>query len=152
MKKTVYSSVPDSKVKDFSFSGGWSILILAAASLLCLGMGAGGAFGPVGQDVDRLFSARIVDESNESFEVHRFTADGSTFLPAYVGAAQLSIDFGKIRTAHFYVQDEQVLVRMILVTDEEMEVYIQPGVRFVGQTDWGKISLRAKDIREISFR
>ena len=152
MNKTVYSSVPNSKVRAFSYSGGWSMLVLAAVSLLCLGMGAGNAFGPVGQDVDRLFSARIVDESNESFEVHRFTADGSTFLPAYVGAARIRVDFGKIRTAHFYVQDEQILVRMTLVTDEEMEVYVQPGIRFVGQTEWGKISLRANNIREISFR
>ncbi len=129
------------------------VLILIAVSLGCLGMGGTtGTFGPAITETDRLFRAQVVDKSNKSFEVQNVTVDGSTYLPAMAGSAEASIDFGKISVARFYVQDDRVLVRVTLVNQEEMDFFVQPGTRFVGRTEWGRISLRAGDIKEISFK
>ncbi len=128
------------------------IIILIFLGFLCLGMAGTGGFGPGTPDTDRLFRATITDESDNSHEVQNISVDGSTYLPAKTGSADASIDFGKVSMARFYMQDELVLARVVFVDDREMDFYIQPGAIFTGQTDWGRISFKARDIKEISFR
>ncbi len=128
------------------------LIILFLLSLLCLGMAGTGGFGPGMSETDRLFRATIIDESDISYEVQNISVDGSTYLPARAGAAQASIDFGKVRTVLFYLQNDEVLARVIFVDNHEMDFFIDSNTRFLGQTDWGRISFQAKNIKEIKFR
>ncbi len=127
-------------------------LILVFLSFFCLGMGTTGGLGPGMTETDRLFRATIVDESENSYQVQNLSIDGSTYLPARTGSADASIDFGKVRMVRFYLQDDQVLARVTFVDDQNMDFFIQPGTTFIGQTDWGRISFQARNIREINFR
>lgn len=127
-------------------------IILILLSLFCMGMAGTGGFGPGTSETDRLFQATIIDESGNSYQVQNISVDGSTFLPAKAGPAEASIDFGKVSTVRFYLQDDQVLAKVIFINDHEMDFYINPGTKFLGQTDWGRISFQARDLREISFR
>jgi hypothetical protein len=126
--------------------------ILILLGLFCMGMSGTGGFGPSTSETDRLFQATIIDESGNSYQVQNISVDGSTFLPAKAGPAEASIDFGKVSTVRFYLQDDQVLAKVIFINEHEMDFYINPGTRFLGQTDWGRISFQARDLREISFR
>lgn len=128
------------------------IFILILLGFLCMGMGTTSGSGPGMSETDRLFRATIIDGSDNSHEVQNISVDGSTYLPAKTGSAEASIDFGRVGSARFYVQGDVVLARVVFVDDREMDFYIQPGVMFTGQTDWGRISFRARDIKEISFR
>ncbi|WP_291321020.1 hypothetical protein [Desulfonatronospira sp.] len=130
------------------------IPVLLAVSFVCMGMGGatGDPFGAGPRDSERFFRAKVVDHSNKSFEVQGLFVDGSTYLPARVGSAKAEVDFGKIRTARFYSQNDRVLARLTLVGQEEMDFYIQPGTIFRGMTDWGTVSFRADEIKEISFK
>ncbi|MFN2268792.1 MAG: hypothetical protein ABR533_10990 [Desulfonatronovibrio sp.] len=126
-----------------------SVLFL---SLFCMGMGGSPGFGPGTSQTDRLFKAVIVDESQTKYDVQNLSVDGSTHLPAQAGAADASIDFGKVKTVIFYLQDDRVLTKVTFLDGDEMDFFVQPDLRFIGQTDWGQISFQARNIREISFR
>lgn len=128
------------------------IILVLFLSLFCMGMGGTPGVGPGASQTDRLFKATIIDESQTKYEVQNLSVDGSTHLPAQAGVAEASIDFGKVRTANFYLQDEKVLARVTFINGDEMDFFVQPDMRFLGQTDWGQISFQARNIREISFR
>ncbi len=135
-----------------AIKAGHSMLVLLMLAFFCLGMGGtSGTFGPAAE-TDRFFRAMVVDRSDESHEVQGILVQGSTYLPARTGSAEAEVDFGKIQSARFYVQDDRVLARVTLVNQEEMDFYIQPQTTFKGKTDWGTVSFRADEIKEISFK
>ncbi len=135
-----------------AINAGQAMLALLMLAFFCLGMGGtSGTFGP-SEETDRFFRAMVVDRSDESHEVQGIFVQGSTYLPARTGSAEAEVDFGKIQSARFYVQDDRVLARVTLVNQEEMDFYIQPQTTFKGKTDWGTISFRADEIKEISFK
>ncbi len=128
------------------------LIILLVLGYLCMGMAGTGDFGLDSSRTDRLFRATIIDQSDQTYQAQNLSVEGLTHLPARTGTAKASIDFGKISTIRFYLQDEEVLARVAFVHDQEMDFYIQPETTFTGQTDWGRISFQARDIKEISFR
>ncbi|EFI33821.1 conserved hypothetical protein [Desulfonatronospira thiodismutans ASO3-1] len=133
-------------------NAGRAMLTLFMLAFFCLGMGGtSGTFGPAAEK-DRFFRAEIKDRSDKSHEVQGIFVQGSTYLPARTGSAEAEVDFGKIESARFYVQDDRVLARVTMVNQEEMDFYIQPQTTFQGKTDWGSISFRADEIKEISFK
>ncbi len=135
-----------------AINAGQAMLALFMLAFFCLGMGGtSGTFGSAAE-TDRFFRAMVVDRSDESHEVQGIFVQGSTYLPARTGSAEAEVDFGKIQSARFYVQDDRVLARVTLVNQEEMDFYIQPQTTFKGKTDWGTISFRADEIKEISFK
>ncbi len=128
------------------------IAVLIILGLLCTGMGTTSGLSPDMTQRDRLFRAVIIDGSDNVYQVQNLSVDGSTYLPARTGTAEASIDFGKVSKVRFYLQDDEVLAKVIFIDDQEMDFYIKPGTTFLGQTDWGRISFQAGDIKEISFR
>ena len=135
-----------------AISAGPAMLALFLLAFFCLGMGGtSGTFGPAAE-TDRFFRAVVVDRSDTRHEVQGIFVQGSTYLPARTGSAEAEVDFGKIQNARFYVQDDRVLARVTLVNQEEMDFYIQPRTTFEGKTDWGNVTFRADEIKEISFK
>ncbi|MFP4109042.1 MAG: hypothetical protein ACOCPS_05825 [Desulfonatronovibrio sp.] len=127
-------------------------MFLIVLSLLCMGMSGTGALDTDYSDSERFFRATIVDESDNSYQVRSLSVEGSAYLPARTGAAEASIDFGKIERVRFHVQDKEVKARVVLNNGEEMDFSVQPDTEFLGKTDWGRISFQAISIKEISFR
>ncbi|MFW6005330.1 MAG: hypothetical protein ACOCPN_02520 [Desulfonatronovibrionaceae bacterium] len=128
------------------------MILLAMLAFLCLGMSGTGDL-PVSSSGDgRLFRATVMDHEKNSYEVENLSVDGSASLPARTGAARAKVDFGWMEKVVFHHQDDRLLARVVLADDKEMDFYIQPDTVFTGQTDWGRISFKAEDIREIHFR
>lgn len=128
------------------------ILLLAVLAVLCLGMsGTGGLSIPSSED-GRLYRATIIDHEKNSYDLDNLSVDGSAYLPARTGAAEARIEFGRMEKVVFHHQDDQLLARVVLADKKEMDFYIQPDTVFTGQTDWGGISFKAADIREIIFK
>jgi len=126
--------------------------ILLIFSILNLGMG-GNSQEIVSKipEPDRIFTAMIIDLDNTSYEVQKLSIDGLTFLPVQMGRAQAGIDFKSIKKISFYLQDDKVLGRIEFDDNFKKEFYLDPQVTFFGQTKWGKIKLKCKDIKEIEF-
>ncbi|MFO7727984.1 MAG: hypothetical protein R6X11_06615 [Desulfonatronovibrio sp.] len=128
------------------------LMILVALSLLCMGMSGTGGLSTDYSDTKRFFRATVIDEFDNSFQVRGLSVEGDTYLSARTGAAEASIDFGKINKVRFYLQDQEVKARVILDNGDEVDFYVQPDTEFQGKTDWGRISFQAENIKEISFR
>ncbi|WP_045215218.1 hypothetical protein [Desulfonatronovibrio magnus] len=128
------------------------ITALMLLSFLCLAMSGAPGMSPSGAANDRLFRATIIDEQDNTFDVQNLSAEGSTHLKAQTGAAEASIDFGKVKLIRLYLQDEKVLAKLHFLNDDVMDFYIQPDTTFVGLTDWGRVSFQARDLKEIQFR
>lgn len=128
------------------------IILLVLLGFFCMGMAGTGGFGPGSTESERLFRADVTDVSDKTYQVEKISVEGSTHLPARIGSAEATVDFGKVRTVRFYLQDEQVLARVTFFNDEEADFYIHPNTRFAGLTDWGRITFQARDVREIRFR
>ena len=127
--------------------------ILVIFSTLSLGMGGNN------QEIiskipepDRIFKVLVIDRDNTSYEVNKLSIDGLTFLPVQMGRAQAGIDFKSIKKINFYLQDDKVLGRVKFNDNLDKEFYLDPQMTFFGQTRWGNIKLKCKDIKEIKFK
>ena len=130
----------------------WMAVLLVAA-WLNLGMGGLGDTGAVTKipKPERSFLVELVDAEEVSFFLHDFSMDGLTIFPVTAGKADISLDFAEILEARMYLQDDQVLARVTFQNQSSREFMADPNIPFYGLTDWGKLKIKAGDIRRITF-
>jgi hypothetical protein len=133
---------------------GGAPVFLAAAALLCLGMAGLGEREVITKipKPDRFFNVEVVDAEDVSFLLREFSMDGLTLLPVTVGKARISVDFAKISHARLYLQGEHVLASVQFKDGTSRDFQLDPELSFFGLTDWGKLNLKARDIRRITFK
>ena len=130
----------------------WTLL-LAVTAWLCMGMGGFGDTEVVTRipKPERSFLVELVDAEDVSFQLRDFSMDGLTLIPVTAGKARISLDFAEIREVRMYVQDDQVMARIAFRNESSSEFMMQPSLEFYGLTDWGKMKIRAGDVRRITF-
>ncbi len=126
---------------------------LLLAALLCLGMGGLGEREVVTKipKPDRFFSVELVDAEDVSFQLHEFSMEGLTLLPVAAGKAQISLDFAEIREARFFLQGDKAKAVVDFQNNTSQEFSLDPDLSFFGLTDWGKVNVKAGDVRRITF-
>lgn len=129
-------------------------VLLVMAALLCLGMGGLGEREVLTKipKPDRFFNVEVVDAQDVSFLLREFSMDGLTLLPVMEGKAHISLDFAEISEARLYLQGEHVLASVQFRNGTSKDFHLEPDLSFYGLTDWGKLNLKAKDIRRIIFK
>ncbi len=130
----------------------WMAVLLVAA-WLSLGMGGFGDSEAVTKipKPERSFLVELVDADDVSFALRDFSMNGLTMLPVMAGKADISLDFAEIMEARMYLQDDRVLAKVLFRNQTTQEFMIDPGLAFYGLTDWGKLKIKAEDIRRITF-
>ncbi len=130
----------------------WKCL-LVLVSWFCLGMGGLGDEEVVTKipKPERSFLVKLVDAENVSFELRDFSMDGLTLIPVTAGKAQISLDFAEITEARMYLQDDQVMARVTFRNDLTSDFFVDPELVFFGLTEWGKMKIKAGDVRLITF-
>lgn len=128
--------------------------LLVVAAVLCLGMGGLGEREVITKipKPDRFFNVELADADDVSFEVSEFSMEGLTLLPVTVGKANISLDFAEIREARFFIQGAVVLAKVDFRNGSSRDFLLEPGLTFYGLTEWGKLALKAQDIRRVVFR
>lgn len=129
-------------------------VFLVMAALLCLGMGGLGEREVLTKipKPDRFFNVEVVDAEDVSFQLREFSMGGLTLLPVTVGKAQISLDFAEVSEARLYLQGAHVLASVRFKNGTNKDFHLDPDLSFYGLTDWGKLNLKAKDIRRITFK
>lgn len=127
-------------------------IALIFLAFFCLAMG-GNAQEVVSSipDPDREFTARIVDQSDTAYEVDLLSVDGITYLPANLGHADVAIDFGRIRTVDFYMQDDTELAVVEFTDGSENRFYLDPETVLYARSKWGNLRLSCRDVKSIAF-
>lgn len=129
------------------------IVVLSVMSWLCMGMGGLGDTEVVTKipKPERSFQVELVDAEDVSFAVHDFSMDGLTLLPVTSGKADISLDFAEIQEARLYLQDDKVLARVTFRNGSASDFMLDPDLPFYGLTDWGKMKIKAGDVRRVTF-
>jgi len=101
---------------------------------------------------DREFQVKLSDVDGNIINVTSFSIDGITYLPVRLGKANLSLDFAKIKKILFYVQNNQIKVRVFFKDGSNTLFDLQKDLSFVGKTRFGNLKIKAKYVKEIDFR
>ncbi len=128
------------------------VFLVVMAILLCGMGGAGNKVVSSIPDPDREFTAKIVDQSDVSYKVHRISVDGLTYLPAAMGEAKVGIDFAKISKIHFYMQGDSELAVVHFVQGGKKRFHLDPETKIHARSKWGNVQLICKNIKTIEFQ
>ncbi|MFP4167303.1 MAG: hypothetical protein ACLFSY_00460 [Desulfonatronovibrionaceae bacterium] len=131
---------------------GLKSVFLIFLAFFCLGMG-----GDVQEivstipDPDRKFSARIVDQSDTSYEVQSLSVDGVTYLPASLGQAEVGVDFATIKTVDLYMQGDTALAVVHFEDGGKKRFSLDPRTVLFGRSKWGNLRLTCGEVKSITF-
>lgn len=129
------------------------LILLLASAWLSLGMGGFGDNEAITKipRPERSFLVELVDADDVSFALRDFSMNGLTLLPVTAGKADISLDFAEILDVQMFMQDNHVLARVLFRNQSTAEFMADPGLPFYGLTDWGKLKIKAGNIRRITF-
>jgi len=128
---------------------------LVAVVLVCyftVGMGSMGREDTIRiPDVEENYSVRLIDQSDASVTLEKFSFDGQTFLLGKFGKAQISIGFDKIAAIYFLLQESEVKANVILKNGEEIEIFIGRKKSFYGKAPFADLRIEAQDVKTVTF-
>lgn len=133
---------------------GSALVCLVMVSMMCMGMGGLGERNVITKipQPDRLFIVEVVDTGDVSFSVRGFSMEGLTLIPVKAGKAKLSLDFAELLEIRLFLQGQEMLAQVDFRNGASHDFSLDPELSFFGLTDWGKLNLRAEDIRRITFK
>lgn len=128
-------------------------VLLAAVSMLCMGMGGlGGQPEGTIPETDVRIQADIKDRSGIVTSLNQFSMDGKTYLDAWRGQGKLTIPFQHIDTISFgKVKGDEVEVDATLKSGNVMTLTIRSRAQFYGSTGFGAFQIKSRDVSSINF-
>jgi len=70
------------------------------------------------------YAATLVDQTDVSMDLEKFSFEGQTYFIGKLGRAEISIDFDKIDSVLFILQDDQVKARLNLKDGKTLEIIV----------------------------
>jgi hypothetical protein len=126
------------------------VLLLLVFGFMTLGMGGLGDQTTIETpEPDRNYTALLVDQSDVSMKLEKLSYNGQTFITGEMGRAQLSIDFVKINTIFFYLEDEKIRAEITLRDGTRTELYLEKDVPWFGSSKFADVRIETKDIKKI---
>ncbi len=129
--------------------------VVAAVVCVCLISLGMGSMGP--QDVIRIpdvqenYTVRLLDQSDVSVVLAKFSFEGQTYLMGKYGKAQISIGFDKIDSVIFLLQENTVKTSVRLKNGETVEIYIDRKKVFYGIAPFADVKIEIQDVKRITF-
>lgn len=127
--------------------------MIGAMCLFSLGMGGMGENAVVNVPrTEKNFAAKLIDQSDVSVDLERFSLDGQTFLTGKFGKSEISIDFDKISTVDFYLQQGNVKARVHLKSGQLVEIILEKTKPCYGVAPFANVRIQVQDIKQINLR
>ena len=128
----------------------WYGLLLVMIGFITLGMGSIGSQDTVETpEPNRIYMAKLIDQSDVSVALEKLTCNGQTFVTGDMGRARLSIDFQKIRTILFFLEDDKVRTEIILNDGQKATIYMEKNTPWFGRASFANVRIETKDIKTI---
>lgn len=101
----------------------------------------------------KAFSATVEDHGGVVVSVDRVTWNGEVFLYGNLGAAQVTVPFGDIRTVEILPSelDGKRTAKIAMRTGETLSIQINDDTPCYGRTKFGNYSIEAESIRLVTF-
>ena len=100
---------------------------------------------------EKNYTATLVDQTDVSMDLERFSFEGQTYFIGKLGRAEISIDFDKIDSVLFILQDDNVKVKVNLKDGKALEILVDKGKNCYGISSFGNVRIEVQDIKKITL-
>ena len=100
---------------------------------------------------EKNYAATLVDQTDVSIDLEKFSFEGHTYFIGKLGRAEISIDFGKIDSVLFILQDDQVKAKVTLKEGKAIEILVDKGKNCYGISSFANIRIEVQDIKKITL-
>jgi hypothetical protein len=115
-----------------------------------LGMGSiGDQKSIVAPEPDYNYTATLIDQSDASLELENLSCNGLTYLTGFQGRAQVSIDFRKIRSIFFFLEDDKIRAGIEFTGGAKTDIFIENSMPWYGQSSFADVRIESKDIKAV---
>ncbi len=118
---------------------------------LTVGMGNMGEMGVIDiPEPEKNYTATLVDQADVSMDLEKFSFEGRTYFIGKLGRAEISIDFDKIGSVLFILQDDHVKVKVNLKDGKALEILVDKGKNCYGISSFGNVRIEVQDIKKVA--
>jgi len=118
---------------------------------LTVGMGNMGERGVIDiSEPEKNYTATLVDQADVSMDLEKFSFEGQTYFIGKLGRAEISIDFGKIDSVLFILQDDHVKTKVNLKDGKALEILIDKDKNCYGISSFGNVRIEVQDIKKVA--
>ena len=119
---------------------------------LTVGMGNMGERGVIDiPEPEKNYTATLVDQADVSMDLEKFSFEGQTYFIGKLGRAEISIDFDKIDSVLFILQDDQLKANVNLKDGKSLEIIVDKGKNCYGISSFGNVRIEVQDIKKITL-
>ncbi len=129
-----------------------SAICLIVFCLITLGMGNTGSNESFEiPSPDKNYQVTLIDQSDITVELTKFSCNGQTFLVGEYGKSMISIDFHNISTIFFYLEAENLRANVKLKDGKKIEISVAKNVPCFGISSFADVRVDMIDIKQITF-
>ena len=130
---------------------GWYFGLVILICLLAFGMGNMGERDVIDiPEPEKDYVATLVDQTDVSMDLEKFSFEGQTYFIGKLGRAEISIDFDKIDSVLFILQDDQVKARVNLKDGKALEIIVDKDKNCYGISSFGNVRIEVQDIKKVA--
>jgi len=117
-----------------------------------LGMGSMGDGQIVAvPEPEQNYKATLVDQADVSMELEKFSCAGQTYLSGSLGKSELSIDFKKIRSIFFLLDDRELHANVSLKDGRQTVIVVDKTQPCYGVSSFADVKIEMRDIKTITL-
>jgi len=130
----------------------WYFSLVIFICFLTVGMGNIGERGVINiPEPEKNYTATIVDQTDVSMDLEKFSFEGQTYFIGKLGRAEISIDFGKIDSVLLILQDDHVKAKVKLKDGKALEILVDKGKNCYGISSFANVRIEVQDIKKITI-
>ena len=127
--------------------------LVVIISFCTLGMGGMGQGDQIAvPEPEENYAVTLIDQSDVSIELEKFSCDGLTYFIGKLGRVEISIDFDKISSVFFLLQDKDVKAMVNLKDGKVVELVVDKKKPCYGVSSFADIRIEMQDIKRITIK
>jgi hypothetical protein len=131
---------------------GWCFSFVILICFFAFGMGNMGERGVVDiPEPEKNYAVKLVDQTDVSMDLEKFSFEGQTYFIGKLGRAEISIDFGKIDSILFILQNDHVKACVKLKDGKALEILVDKDKNCYGISSFGNVRIEVQDIKKITM-
>lgn len=126
--------------------------LVVIISFCTLGMGSMGEGGRIDvPEPEENYAVNLIDQSDVSFDFEKFSCDGLTYFTGKLGRVEISVDFDKINSVFFLLQDKDVKAKVNLKDGKVVELIVDKTKLCYGVSSFAHIRIEMQDIKRVTI-
>jgi hypothetical protein len=100
---------------------------------------------------DQNYRVTLVDQADVSMDLEKFSCAGQTYLSGFLGKAEISIDFEKIRSIFFILDDRQLKAKVNLAGGRTTTMVVEKSQPCYGVSPFANVKIEMQNIKTITL-